>query len=996
MTGLNLISVNVRGIRNNDKRRNIFEWVRRKRGNVVLLQETYSTPDIEDSWKRDWGGQMYFSHGTNHSKGVLVLLAPGLNINMDQVKKDEDGRYVFIKGDILGHTLLLGSVYFPTRENVQRQVDFLDKIDNCISDLYSDNYSLILGGDFNLILNEKLDYMGSARIFRSNFTKQLVVFLRKYDLIDIWRKRNPGTRNYTFRQRTPLVQSRLDYWFISSQMERLVGTCDIMTSITPDHSGISIEFRQIKSEDQFGKSYWKFNSSLCLDKHFVEGMCNEIKSIKRQWENKFDTKSLFWDFLKMKMRQYARKFSKEKAKDRKNIIGRLENEIKLLENELIVSNIRVDIIEEKKNQLKKLYDNSLEGLKVRSRAVWYEEGEKNKDYFEQLLKSNKKKTIISELHNEKDELIRDKREVSHIIRKFYEKLYSEQQMEDDNVESFFGKDLPKLSDESRELCEGKITLDECCEVLKTMKTNKSPGNDGFTVEFYMTFWPHLGGILVDALNESYDKGNLSPSQKQGVITVIEKEGKNPLYIKNYRPITLLNVDYKILSKILAKRMKGVLNELVHSDQVGYMKNRNIGEALRLIDDMIFHCLKYKQDINLIAVDFEKAFDSISHSFLFKVLRMLGFGPSFCSWVEILYTDISSCVMNGGLSTGYFDIKRGVRQGDPLSPYLFLVVIEILSHALRKDDTIKGVNFGDFEVRQVLYADDMTIFVKNGESIRRLQNIFHAFWKVSGLKVNMEKTNVMWIGKDTEGLEETQFGNTVKEIKILGIYFTLDPQVKEELNYKEILSKIKRLLGWWKQRDLTIIGKIHLLKTYALSKLNYVSSALAVPKWLIAEIKKICFDFIWSGKDRIKRAIMYQDYRDGGLRMTDFELFVRTQRVMWLKRLLYGEQKMGWKLYFDYSFRSVGGRFIFLCNYDMKKLSLKVPLFYLEILRAWQDMESCRHFEEGKINPIFFNNKDFLFKGKMIYNETLYISKTFATWIKFLISRILNPLLIFRV
>ena len=110
------------------------------------------------------------------------------------------------------------------------------------------------------------------------------------------------------------------------------------------------------------------------------------------------------------------------------------------------------------------------------------------------------------------------------------------------------------------------------------------------------------------------------------------------------------------------------------------------------------------------------------TFLLKALKLFGFGPSFCSWVEIVYSGICSCVMNGGTSTGYFVIGRGVRQGDPLSPYLFLVVIEILAHALRKDETFKGINFEKFEVRQVLYADDMTIFAKDKSSIKRLQEI----------------------------------------------------------------------------------------------------------------------------------------------------------------------------------------------------------------------------------------------------------------------------------
>ena len=131
-----------------------------------------------------------------------------------------------------------------------------------------------------------------------------------------------------------------------------------------------------------------------------------------------------------------------------------------------------------------------------------------------------------------------------------------------------------------------------------------------------------------------------------------------------------------------------------------------------------------------------------------------------------------------------------------------------------------------------------------------------------------------MGKETEISGVQLFGNVVEEVKILGIYFTRNLKRKEDLNYKEILSKIKRLVGWWKQRDLTIMGKVQLLKTYVLSKFNYVSSLITVPKSILEEVERISFDFIWRGKDRIKRKILYQDYEFGGLRMTNYETLLR--------------------------------------------------------------------------------------------------------------------------
>ena len=338
MAGLNLISLNVRGIRDRVKRKTIFDWVRTKRGDVVMLQETYSTPDIEEEWERDWGGQMIFSHGSNHSSGVLILLAPGLNCKIDQVVTDNDGRFVILKGDFLGYKLLLGNVYAPTREKVQHQINSLEKLDNCLSNLHSSDYSIILGGDFNVVMNKDLDYMGTSTNLRMNVTNQLEMFLMKMDLIDIiWRKRNPMLKQFTFRQITPLVQSRLDYWFISKGLENIILTCDIMTSVAPDHSGIFLKLKPIRGNESYGKSYWKFNSSLCLDKEFVQGMCEEIKNIEKKWLREFDTKSSFWDFLKMKMRSFAMKFSKKKSKERRLSIDQLEHEIILLEKDLMSS-----------------------------------------------------------------------------------------------------------------------------------------------------------------------------------------------------------------------------------------------------------------------------------------------------------------------------------------------------------------------------------------------------------------------------------------------------------------------------------------------------------------------------------------------------------------------------------------------------------------------------------------------------------------------------------
>lgn len=973
MDKLTLISLNARGLTDRVKRKNIFEWCKKKEGNIVFLQETFSTPLVTSIWKNDWDGPIFFSHGTNHSKGVLVMYSSNINFKIDRIQQDVNGRYIFIKGELEGAKVILANVYFPTRDKVQLQLNFLSEIDNILENLGVQDYSIIMGGDCNVILNMELDYMGPCKSLNTKSRDKVFEFLQKYDLCDVWRKRNPLKKEYTFRQKSPLVQSRLDYLFISAKLMINIDNCDILVSITPDHSGVRLQFCHLLEKEFNFKSYWKFNSSLCMDKQFVEGVRKEIENIETNFSQEFTDKLVFWDFMKMKLRQYIMKYSSNKAKERRSRIENIEKEIKALEEQLEVAPLRVisEEITNKKTELRKLYDYAQQGLRIRSRAEWFEEDEHNPQYFEQLLKTNKRRSIIKELYNEDNILIRDKKDVLEIIKKFYMNLYDFHDNTGDEVnERIFLENLPKLSSEAQNHCEGKMTMDECFKALRDLKTNRSPGNDGFTVEFYYTFWPYLGRRLVDALNESFEKKVLTNSQRQGVITLIEKEGKNNSHIKNYRPITLLNVDYKILSKVLSTRIKGVLEEIIHYDQVGYIKGRNIGEAVRLIDDMFFRSLHKNLGI-LVAIDFEKAFDSISHRLLFNALKSFGFGEMFCNWVKILYTDITSCVMNGGQSTGYFEVKRGVRQGDPLSPYLFIIAIELLALTVRKRQDIEGIKLGNKEVKQVLYADDLSIFVKNVKSMNVLKKILTDFEKISGLKVNEDKTNFVRLGNNLEKEQIPLFGNEVHELKILGIYFTRNIQHKDDLNYKEILSKIKRLLGWWKQRDVTLMGKIQLLKTYALSKLNYVASLITIPKFILNEIEKISFDFIWGGKDRIKRKIMYQDYEFGGLRTTNYETFVKTQRISWIKRLLYGEHDLGWKISFNHFFEFVGGKFIFLCDYDTRKMKLTgIPSFYVEMLTAWQDLDKCRNFEGNK-NSIIFNNKKICVRSKMIFDWDLF-------------------------
>ena len=180
----------------------------------------------------------------------------------------------------------------------------------------------------------------------------------------------------------------------------------------------------------------------------------------------------------------------------------------------------------------------------------------------------------------------------------------------------------------------------------------------------------------------------------------------------------MNVDTKIASKVLALRMKKVIPNLINYDQTAYVKGRFIGESIRIIDDILYHAGQENLDGILFAADMENAFDSLEHAFIFATLAKFGFGEDFIQWIRTFLYNGNSCIMNNSFSTGYFSLKRGARQGDPLSPYIFIICLEILFIKIRSNKAIKGLKFDKLEVKLTSFADDVTFLIKDPCSLKK--------------------------------------------------------------------------------------------------------------------------------------------------------------------------------------------------------------------------------------------------------------------------------------
>ena len=244
------------------------------------------------------------------------------------------------------------------------------------------------------------------------------------------------------------------------------------------------------------------------------------------------------------------------------------------------------------------------------------------------------------------------------------------------------------------------------------------------------------------------------------------------------------------------------------------------------------------------IDFKKAFDTIDWNFVFKTLESFNFGPEIQQWIKTFYTNCSSCVMNNGYASEFFKIERGVRQGCPLSGALFVLCAEILANAIRQDKTINGIIVFDKEFKVSQYADDTTAFVADLQSAENLFKFLHAFQKCSGLEINTTKTEGMWLGANrNKKTKHFDIACPSEPVFALGINFTYSDEVSHQKNFEQKLTSMKNLLNIWYPRNLSLYGRITILKTLALSKLIYNTSMLSFPHSFVKTVNQTIKSFI---------------------------------------------------------------------------------------------------------------------------------------------------------
>ena len=909
------------------KQKRILNKIRRLDPNTIFcLQETHLVTANEFVMKARWNNGISWSHGTAASAGTAILFKSKEWDETVEVGNIEGGRccYVILKKENL--LLMVINVYAPNK--AVDSVVFYDTVNQLLIDKQA-NYpgvSIAVAGDFNVTLSEsdsvnRVGYAGEDRV-----RDRVETLLEDHALFDIKKFKFPLDCKPTFKRNRTM--SRLDYVCVDNVLYQNV--TDYQDNWSFDQSDHAMIFADliIESDIIMGKGYFKANSKLLEFPQYHQQIKEHILNSIEQ-SNVITDPHVKWDYIKMEIRNIFMEIGKENSqllrseialleKENNHLIEKIKEAVRLGKSEEIISTLEEDQVIVR-DQLEKTQDLISEKLLFRSKCEYVEKGEKSNKYFLNLINRNQKRSCITKIDIE-GRTYKGK-EMGNVIADFYKTLYSKDDI-DRNCENIINNaNLPKLSIDDKAIIDGDITLEELHEVLSSSK-DSCPGIDGIPYSVYKEFWSILSPHLLASWNKSIEIGQLSKEQKHSIISLLQKPGKPVGDINNLRPISLSNCDIKLVTKALSRRISKVVN-IFSNTQTAYLKNRRATDNINLLQAITEICDKEDFGAFVVSLDATKAFDSIDHEFMHKVLQEFGFGDKFLNTLKMLYNDLSAEVMINGVRFGKFIIKKGVKQGDALSCVIFILCMEVLIRNIQNNQEIKGVKIKnpldgvESEIKVVAFADDTTPVVRDVESIRQIFETYSQFTHFSGIQLNKNKTEILPIGTFKDNLDNITIDQVelkvVNKTKICGFVLSCDADILYNENVIKTIEKLKTKLNPWRQRNLTTQGNILLVKTFGMSQLTYVLNCISIKQNEIKSINKEIYNFIWRGRDKIKREILQLDYQFGGLKAPNLDTMIFSAHIKQYCRFSFDDLnhpiKTAWNIVAGY--RSV-------CNFNSLK------------------------------------------------------------------------------
>lgn len=706
INSLSIATLNLNGARDKRKRLTLIDFITLKRINVAMVQETHSDDAIEVEWRKEWNGKIFFSHSSSAIGGVAIMFSRDALPHSCQAQELVRGRLLMVTAHFDSNVIVFLNVYAPT--NGAERVTFLGKVDEALKSLGSEPL-LFIGGDFNCTEDDKVDRNHIEPHIPSQ--RAVVQLVQTHDLLDAWRAMFHGVRQYTWsHSRGNYISfARLDRIYIPRLQLNIVRSCTIVPTGFSDHCAVfcSVSIKAFKPRS----AYWCLNTSLLEDEHFRDTFVY-FWGIFRGQKGLFSSLRDWWEYGKTQIKMLCQQFTSHVTKNIVSSLRMLERDIMELQRSLSVGVGCGDFLEGKKSALAELLGVRAQGALVRSRFQSVTLMDAPSKFFFNLERKNGQSRLMHTLKTESGQELSDSVQMRSYARMFYSNLFDSELLPGSLESSVFFTGLPRVPEESYSDTDGPLTLLEIENALMSMENGKSPGIDGLPVEFYKVFWDCVGEDLLAVLRECLEEGCLPLSCRRAVVTLLPKKG-DLQNLGNWRPLSLLCSDTKILAKALASRLKKVIAQVVHPDQSYCVPGRSIFDNIAVVRDLWTVSEKLGLNLGLIALDQQKAFDRVEHLYLWSTMECFGFSSQFINMVRVLYCNIEGVLkINGGLSAP-FSVRRGVRQGCPMSGMLYSIAIEPLLHRLRTE--LRGVSVPFFNECFYLsaYADDITVFV-NGE------------------------------------------------------------------------------------------------------------------------------------------------------------------------------------------------------------------------------------------------------------------------------------------
>ena len=869
---IRIITINCNGLREPYKISYLKSMLENDRIDVCFIQETHiDNINLGNLVERKLNFKCFWSFTDNsRNKGVGILINKHFDCHISNFQFDNFGRFVLVDININDFDFRLISIYAPNA-NVERKLFFEE-----IYHLFLSTKPIIFGGDFNCVLNLDLDKMGGNPEKGNDGSYQLKNILNDYNLVDCYRKKYPNSREFTWSSQG--VSCRLDRIYVSSCLYPNIQITQHHMYTMSDHHSVYLEFSSFNHQ-KVGKSYWKFNNSLLKDPDYLDYMSIFLENNVTNHPDDSDM-LIWWDDLKQNVKCATIQFSINKKKRERYVINHLRSEYCKYEregNHHEAQNI--------KDKIKEIEIENLKGSLIRSKSL-HLEGEKPSKYFLYRELCNNKKKTIKKIINKDGTAVQESGEILECFRDYFANLFRDEPVDNVIIDDLL-TNLPTINEDERKVLGSSITNDEIVESLNSFQNNKSPGSDGLTKEFYLAFINILLPILTKLFDIIFKTGNLSKSQKNSYISVLCKDEKNSEILGNYRPISLLNVDYKILTKALSRRLENVLGKIIHSDQTCAIPGRSIIDNCHTLRDILDYANAKNINGILLSLDQQKAFDRVSHVYLFKVLSAFGLGENFVKWIKTIYKDIFSSVIINHFISVPFSLTRSVRQGCCLSPLLYVLCLEPLFIKIRNDNDVKGFQIpGRAEEQKIsAFADDSNFSLQDDKSVQKVIDYFEYFGKASGSKLNKSKSMGLYFGK-WKTRSDHPFGiSWVKKMKIFGIFFG---DISDTEIWNPIYQKIVSSLNLYKSRNLSLYGRSCIVNVMALSKLWYMCSVLCVPEKFIDLIEKEIFSFIW-GKDKMEllsRNTCYFPKGNGGISLNNIRIKIASIQLAQISKIVY--------------------------------------------------------------------------------------------------------------